>query len=41
LAAREEKLGDDENQALIKHTRKEKSKKEVHPHRKFQRSQKT
>jgi hypothetical protein len=41
LARREEKLSDDENQALKTHTRKGKRKKEVHPHMKFQRSQKT
>ena len=41
LTTREEKLGDDENKALEAHTRKGKSRKEVHPHRKFQRSQKT
>ena len=34
LAAREEKLGDEENQALATHTRKGKSKKEVHSHKK-------
>jgi hypothetical protein len=36
LAAREEKLGNDENQALVAHGRKGKSKKEVHSHKKFQ-----
>jgi hypothetical protein len=33
LAVREEKLGDEENQALVAHTRKRKSKKEVHSHK--------
>jgi hypothetical protein len=41
LATREEKLGDDENQALATHARKGKSKKEVHSHKKSQGSQKT
>jgi hypothetical protein len=36
LAAREEKLGDDENQALAMHAIKGKSRKEVHPHKKTQ-----
>jgi len=34
LAAREEKLGDEENQALIAHARKGKSKKEAHSQKK-------
>jgi hypothetical protein len=34
LAAREEKLGDDENQALAAHVGKGKSSKEVHRHKK-------
>ena len=34
LAAREEKLGDEENQSLVAHTKKGKRKKEVHSHRK-------
>jgi hypothetical protein len=34
LAAREEKLGGEENQALTTHTRKGKSKREVHSHKK-------
>jgi hypothetical protein len=41
LATREDKLGDDENQALASHARKGKSKKEVHSHKTFQGSQKT
>jgi hypothetical protein len=41
LASREDKLGDDENQALASHARKGKSKKEVHSHKTFQGSQKT
>ena len=40
LVAREEKLGDDENQALATHARKGKSRKEVHPHKKTQKAQK-
>jgi hypothetical protein len=40
LAAREEKLGGDENQALAAHTRNGKNRKEVHSHKKFQSSQK-
>jgi hypothetical protein len=34
LEAREEKLGDEENQALATHAKKGKSKKEVHSHKK-------
>jgi hypothetical protein len=34
LAAREEKLGDEENQSLTTHTRKGKRKKELHSHKK-------
>jgi hypothetical protein len=41
LATREEKLDDDENQALAAHTRNGKSRKEVHSHKKFKKSQKT
>jgi hypothetical protein len=41
LAAREEKFCDDENQELATHTRNGKRRKEVHPHKKFQKSQKT
>jgi hypothetical protein len=41
LAAREEKLGNDENQELVAHTRKGKSRKEDHPHKKFQKTQNT
>jgi hypothetical protein len=40
LATREEKLGNDD-QALAVHARKGKSRKEDHPHRNFQRSQKS
>jgi hypothetical protein len=39
--AREEKLGDHENQALAAHTRKGKKRKEDHLHRKIQKTQKT
>ena len=38
LAAREEKLGEEENQALAAHARKGKSKIEDRPPRKFQKS---
>jgi hypothetical protein len=41
LETREEKLGDDENQELTAHTRNGKRRKEVHSHKKFQKSQKT
>jgi hypothetical protein len=41
LVAREEKLGDEENQALATHTRKGKRKKEVHSHKKPHGLQKT
>ena len=41
LATREEKLGDEENQALAAHTRKGKRKKEVHSHKKPHGLQKT
>jgi hypothetical protein len=41
LAAREEKLGDEKNQALAAHARKGKNKKEVHSQKKSQGSHKT
>jgi hypothetical protein len=41
LATREEKLGDEENQALTTHTRKGKRKKEVRSHKKPHWLQKT
>ena len=40
LEAREEKMGDEENQALAEHARKGKNKVENHPPKKFQKSQK-
>ena len=41
LVVREEKLGDDEDQALAAHARKGKSKKESHSRRKSQKTQDT
>ena len=41
MGAREEKLSNEENQALIVHARKGKNKTKNHPPRKFQKSQKT
>ena len=41
LAVREENLGEDENQALATHARKEKRKKEPHSQKKFRKTQRT
>ena len=41
IAAREEKMGDDDNQALTTRTRKGKGKKEFHSPKKFQKSHKS
>ena len=40
LASREEKMGDDDEKALIAHTKKDRSKREDQPHRRSKRFQK-